>query len=532
MRLENHIHTLMMLLFFFSLAILVPVQTMRAAHVDLNADMDAGAQFANLFETTDGEMRRSTRQSQGTPLAKGRGIASKASAKAAGYRKGDLSPKTAISPPSRNKTLGAATATSRSRTGTRRLTPGAPLPGKPPDDEISMLFWTWNSAKVDLEEEARSLFRGKNADVLVTCQQEATTDIGSLDPDGDKKAHWLRIATVVNAGFTSAGFNKQILNVFLRQPTTSPKLNKVKVSSLAPMEYARNYYLPGQAVLSAAGHTLGAKATWVETQVPGVADVYSIARRLDAKGKGGATVVINWLATANRKAFETTIHCAHLDDKSDSVRFNNIKTFVLGTKDVTTSELTAALDASDFTFFVGDLNYRFRLNTLRDLLPEKVGSHYPVGNDMRLANALLYNRSRFMISDPLSGMGDYTAELVADFGFKCNDPSNDPPTYKLQKQQQNQSGCKDLRDAAAVIFCYAHPGEKDSSDELGKFRMWRTKGDDYLSIGWLDRTCTRISKNTTIQARFGRTVPWKDNLASDHMAVSSTVQLSGLAKIM
>ncbi|CAK9110794.1 unnamed protein product [Durusdinium trenchii] len=304
--------------------------------------------------------------------------------------------------------------------------------------DLRVELWTWNSGKANLQQEADRL-AATNADILVTCQTEATADISTF-----LKEEWTLLAHGEHWGAAGGAINAQIANAFLRTPLDG--FNYVIDASKAYSKLWRQDVGPRTTLRrQSSGYfndLLHAKAQVIAT---------------DYKGKGGISIELVFPSYQDQKDLRLDFVCAHLDSEMNEKRHfgvaellsrvrsddvdvaSNIRSEACGKKgdlrqpcalfdrelpSCNVTEGSHLPPPPDAVFLFGDLNYRLKKTGLEDMSQAWLldwTKREALGHNDHLVNG-----ADPLVKEPESG----------GFGFTCNKPfALYPPTYKRKGGQ-------------------------------------------------------------------------------------------------
>lgn len=375
---------------------------------------------------------------------------------------------------------------------------------------LKMAFFTWN-----MESRAEKIpvvverLGDKPSDVLVTCQTEAIADMESQLLDKG----WIPVAggrhsgsTGINGKLGVDSLNEQILSVFVRSSKWSKAMTPQKGASMCSAASAipssvgklANSLNPALQILradkafrfltNAGGFLTHAGAMCPMTvNITGTADVFmsttSTTVSSDWKGKGGVFATLSF-----QDGFSLQVACAHLDSKTADVRTTQVKNMLQQMEEEHPSASKIVL---------GDLNYRLS----RDHTNKTEVMDLLVSSDKKW--------SSLAIRDPLNPGSKFgeKASLISAYDFECNQPHGEYlPTYKRDP------------DALHLLAPFA-------TRDLYSKGLDKDKRAGELELGWLDRLCWKVPRNSGKEFVLEKDEGWQGVGGSDHMAVSWEAQL-------
>lgn len=418
---------------------------------------------------------------------------------------------------------------------------------------LSVRLWSWNSGKKDLSKEAQQLAT-TDADVLITCQQEAKRSIGKYL---DQNPQWLRVAYGQHDGFTGPrDYNSQMLSIFVR--------NHAKEFHIEAPPAKLHWTLTRSLTLKFTISLPSLTGDFVEVKNRANELVLKVRlgiTALDRKGKGGVMANLWWPEVESRRAASTTFACLHLSSESDQERHRGIQEAI---------ELARQLSpqVTQSTVLMGDLNFRLCVDYDGKTFTKSHGEPFAVDQWDFLKS---FRRARILAPlDPLyhNPGSRCMDQLVDESGFTCNSPyALYLPTYKRYGEECTSLGealsrCEDSiskqheacmegcsQRLTLCIDCYIMCYEMQDrlyfqcDDPEGRNLTTLFSGcynakslpvkKSTVQIGWLDRFCYRVEHKSEISMSIADDEGWmatpgKANKqdGSDHMPVAATAVFS------
>jgi hypothetical protein len=370
---------------------------------------------------------------------------------------------------------------------------------------ISVRTFMWNSMKTNLTEETVQVFgKRSDVDVVATCMTEGAPEKGihEILANQGLADDWLHIAYGRHTGVAGGNMNAQILSVFLRQPKKGEKY-VVDPPVKPEWKYGMDWTVAGMMQDEIMG----------PATVVGVVDAKTSLHQTSSTGKGGASAMLSFHETANRKATNLAIICAHLDSEDRDKRRKDVAHLLQETalgarvEKVDKSVLRSVLEKPcliwdsqreecsgkahfseqqdiDAVFLMGDLNFRLQYVKEQDqsVAPFPADINKPTDGEVDLADLIsdMDERKKIFIDDPLNPKGTSAEALVKDspdgFAFQCNYPATLLPTYKRAKPEVCASLASKLWDCKKIPppshFGSVHASDDVRFDEV-RFNSWR-----------------------------------------------------------